>query len=143
MKPEPDVIKRKRSPKAVVIDDDPAALLYVRHVLQRRGYEVLTFENPIHCPLYECDGCPCSLENRCPDLIISDFNMPGVNGVELLELSKKKGCRCRHFALISGNGLQEDNLLRIHKIGTRYFAKPLDLDEFHSWLDHIERDLAE
>lgn len=127
---------------AMVIDDDPTVLALLQIMLQRRGYKVHTYENPIESPLYTCQGCPCSIpEIGCPDLIISDFNMPEMNGVELLESAMEKGCHCRHLALISAKGLMEADLLRVVKYGTRYFTKPLDLDDFYSWLDRVEQQI--
>jgi len=126
--------------KAVVIDDEPVVLAVLRRVLQRRGYDVHSYEDPVDSPLHKSTGCPCSLNDEgCPDLIISDFNMLGVNGVELLESTMKKGCRCRHLALISGRGILETDLMRLAKYGTRHFTKPLNLDDFNAWLDRIER----
>jgi len=130
--------------KAIVIDDDHSVLIYLRQILQRRGYEVHTYEDPVQYPLYKCKGCPCSMrEAGCPDLIISDFNMPVVNGVELLESTIEKGCRCRHLALMSAMGHMEENLRRLAKYGTRYFIKPLDLDDFYPWLDLVEKEIYE
>jgi len=68
--------------------------------------------------------------------------MPFANGVELLESSIKKGCHCRHLALIAGKGLLEGDLLRVAKYGTRYFLKPIDLDDFYPWLDRVEQDIG-
>lgn len=132
-----------RPTRAIVIDDDPSLLFYIRQILQGRGYEVKTYESPAQSPLYKSPGCPCVLQGSCPDVIISDFNMPGLNGVELLERCKKKGCRCRHLALISGNRLEEHQLIRLAKYGTRFFSKPLELDEFSCWLDRVELDLRD
>ena len=134
-------MKMKRPLRAVIIDDDPVELSYLRHILQRRGYEVQSYESPIKSPLYQGKKCPCSLDARCPDLIITDYSMPDVNGVELLEMSTKKGCHCRHLALIAGKGLLEGDLLRVAKFGTRYFLKPIDLDDFYPWLDRVEQDI--
>ena len=129
--------------RAVIFDDDIDVLSFLRRIMQRRGYEVKTYDRPVDSPLYQCSECPCSLyDSECPDLIISDVSMPVVNGVQLLESSIKKGCRCRHLALITGSGLMESDLIRMAKYGTRYFLKPLDLDEFYSWLDRVEREVG-
>lgn len=124
--------------KAMVIDDDSAVLSILKAVLQRRGYEVHAFGDPIQSPLYNFNGSCCSVNCGCPDLIISDYNMPGINGVELLESAMKNGCHCRHLALITGKGLMVGDLIRVAKYGTRYFTKPLDFDDFYDWLDHVE-----
>jgi len=136
--------KRMKTIKAIVIDDDPSVLIYLRQILQRRGYEVHTYDDPVESPLYKSSGCPCSMrEAGCPDLIVSDFNMPVVNGVELLESAIEKGCHCRHLALMSAKGLMEADMRRLAKYGTRYFTKPLDLDDFYPWLDKVEKEIAE
>ncbi len=127
--------------KAVVIDDDPLALAYLKRVLQRKGYEVEAYSDPILAPLHQDTGCPCSLHPNCPAIIISDVDMPSVNGVALLEFAMKKGCRCRNLALISGKGMEHADLIRMAKYGTRYFTKPLDLVEFNAWIDRIDKDV--
>ncbi len=125
--------------KAIIIDDDPMALSYLKRVLQRRGYEVEGYADPALTPLHQDLNCPCSLHPNCPAIIISDVDMPSVNGVELLESIMKKGCRCLNLALISGKGLGHEDLTRMAKYGTRYFTKPLDLAEFNAWIDRIDR----
>ena len=130
-----------KSKSAIIIDDNPVDLYYLDCVLTHRNYQVQSYLDPVLTPLFKSKGCPCLLKSSgCPDLIISDFNMPVVNGVELLESAMEKGCRCRHLALISAMGHMEESLRRLAKYGTRFFTKPLDLDDFYDWLDRVERE---
>jgi CheY-like chemotaxis protein len=129
---------------AIIIDDNPVDLYYLDSILKHRGFQVQSYVDPVLTPLHNCKYCPCSLKSAgCPDLIVSDYNMPVVNGVELLESAIKKGCRCRHHAIISGKGLIDikENLIRMAKYGTRFFTKPLDLDDFYDWLDLVEQEI--
>lgn len=129
--------------KAIIFDDDPMTLSIMRRILERRGYEVQAYDNPADSPFYNCKECPCSLhDSKCPDLIISDYNMPVVNGAELLESTINKGCRCRHLALMSAMGATEEDLIRVEKYGTYYFTKPIDLAKFYKWLDQVEKAIA-
>jgi CheY-like chemotaxis protein len=134
---------RTRSIRAVIIDDEPAVLCCVRKLLERRGYEVATYQNPVDYPVANIRSCPCPMQRSCPDVIISDLDMPDISGIQLFEGMYAKGCRCRHAALISGRGIEETELIRMAKYGTRFFMKPLDLLQFYSWLDGVEKDVAE
>ena len=132
-------MKRK---SALIIDDNPVDLYYLDSILRHRNFQVQSYVDPVLAPLHNFSWCPCSLKSSgCPDLIVSDFNMPVVNGVELLESAISKGCRCRHFAVISGNTMLESDLIRMAKYGTRFFTKPLDLDDFYDWLDRVEKEI--
>jgi len=129
--------------KAIVIDDDRPTLQLLRAILEHRLYEVETYQDPVRSPLFMNKVCPCSLhDTQCPDLIITDLSMPQMNGVDLLEFNMKKGCRCRHLALMTGKELKEEFLTRLAKYGTRFFLKPLNLDDFYPWLDRVEAQVA-
>jgi len=133
-----------KSKTAIIIDDNPVDLYYLDSILKHRSFQVQSYVDPVLNPLHSCKCCPCSLKSSgCPDLIVSDYSMPVMNGVELLESLIKKGCRCRHFAIISGNGIIDikENLKRVTKYGTRFFTKPLDIDDFHGWLDRVEEEI--
>ena len=130
--------------KAILVDDDHDVLTCMQHILQRRNYIVETYDDPVNSPLFQSKICPCSLNRPgCPDIIISDFNMPSMNGLDLLEYNIGKGCRCRHLALISGVEIPEPYLFRLAKYGIRYFGKPLDFDYFYDWLDRVEYEITE
>lgn len=58
-----------------------------------------------------------------PSLIVTDYKMPGMNGVDLLGRLQESGSTCPAI-LISGN-LEKDNLLSAHNLGVnRILEKP-------------------
>jgi len=144
MRQEKVRVKIVKPLKAMVIDDDPGVMNYLRYILELRGYEVLAYEDPAKSPLHKRGRCPCPMhDSGCPDLIITDLIMPGMNGVELLESAMKRGCRCRHLALISGTMITEKDSQRMAKYGTHFFTKPLNLHDFYDWLEKVEKEIAE
>jgi len=60
----------------LIVDDDDVARLVLRHQLATLGYEVVEAQSAV-------EGVEI-LSQRRVDLIISDFDMPGMSGVELL-----------------------------------------------------------
>src|SRR4051794_14679132 len=67
-------------PRILVADDDSAVRLLCRTVLITEGFEVLE----------AVDGPSCIAEARlhCPDLVLLDWMMPGVDGVDTLRALK-------------------------------------------------------
>lgn len=65
-----------KSKKIVIIDDSQTTKIYFTKLLQKAGYNVLSFNNPLN-GLQEIE------QNNC-DLLISDIEMPEMNGVELI-----------------------------------------------------------
>jgi len=64
--------------KVMYVDDDEALVFLVRRVLTRRGYVVSTFTNP-KLALETLRADPTQA-----DLLVTDFNMPGYSGVDLI-----------------------------------------------------------
>jgi DNA-binding NtrC family response regulator len=61
----------------VFVDDEPAICGVTEHVLQTLGYRVTTYTDPM-VALESFKKDP-----KAVDLLLSDVNMPGMNGVEL------------------------------------------------------------
>lgn len=64
------------------IDDDPQVTRIVNRQLSLRGYEVTSLNDPSLVVDY-------LLENECR-VVISDIDMPGINGIELLQQIKRQ-----------------------------------------------------
>lgn len=70
----------------LVVDDEPAWLESVTHVLQRQGYQVKAAQSATEA---------LALLVKCrPDLIVSDLRMPDMNGFDLLD-------KIRHLPKVS------------------------------------------
>ena len=127
--------------RAFIFDDEKEIRQILWSLFDNRGYEVFTFPHPGTCPLSEEELCPCSIEETCADLILSDVNMPIKSGLEFLEEQIKKGCRCKHFALMSGTFTHE-GLSKAKSLGVKIFKKPFALTEIINWLNQIEKDIV-
>jgi DNA-binding response OmpR family regulator len=123
----------------LVVDDNPLVLHVMSAFFRRKGHTVMTYDAPLACPLYTAPACPCSPDAVCPDIIISDVDMPNVDGVSFVEAVFNKRCKCKHIALLSGKDLSDQNRKRASTMGTRFFTKPLDFDEFETWVMFRER----
>lgn len=130
-----------RKPRVVIFDDEVFILNLLKDFFVLRGYEVLSYSDPtMVCPLFGAGGDVCTHMNPCCDVMITDFLMPGVNGVELLEHQLRKGCALdvRNKAVISGyvDGANRD---RIREISCMFFQKPFTIFALSEWLDRCEQ----
>ena len=129
-----------RKPRAIICDDDHQILDLFRNVLEKLGYEVLTAETPMTCAFYRDHADDCPQHNRCTDILITDNSMPGMTGIELLEIQHQRGCKLisKNKALMTGN---EDLELRkkAAELGCHVFPKPLIIPTLISWLQECEK----
>ena len=66
--------------------------------------------------------------------------MPFKKGLDFIEEQVKKGCKCKHIALMSGDFTDED-ISKSKTLGIKIFRKPFQLSEIINWLNQIERDI--
>ncbi|MCY2983312.1 MAG: response regulator [Planctomycetota bacterium] len=69
--------------RALVIDDDPEILLIISSILTRFGYEVITASDGQ-------EGLDRLTEFGPPDVILVDWIMPVMNGLEFVKFVRKK-----------------------------------------------------
>jgi len=124
--------------KVVIIDSDPFIVSLLVEIFHRRGYEVVTYSDPTAYPLYSLNSCQCQMVGACPDIIITDFDMPNVNGVTFFETLRKNGCNSVTIALMSAHLIPREALERASKLEVKFFAKPFHRSQLENWLDRIE-----
>ena len=60
----------------VLIDDEPITLKRLRRILEKEGYRIATFSSPQRALKH--------LEQATCDLVVSDIQMPGMSGMDLM-----------------------------------------------------------
>jgi CheY-like chemotaxis protein len=70
---------RGRGQRVLCVDDDPAMVLMMDGLLRRAGYQVTAFEHPLEA-LAAVQAEPGGF-----DVVVTDFNMPEMDGMELAQ----------------------------------------------------------
>lgn len=119
--------KRKKFPISVlIVDDEPSIVEQLALILGRRVEVFYTASNGKEG--YEC------YEREHPDLIISDIDMPLMNGIEFLKLVREHD---RKIPFILSTGLKSLDILidAIEQGITAFLPKPLQI---HALIDKLE-----
>jgi len=130
----------KRKPRAIVLEDDRLSQQLLSSLLESRGYEVYSYDNPSICPLQRSPGCKCTNDERCTDILMSDLNMPLVSGLEYIQNQRIKGCKCKSIALVSSE-INYSVEQKAKRLACQLFPKPVNIKEIFGWLDNIEKNL--
>jgi CheY-like chemotaxis protein len=130
---------RKR--RVIVYDDEAIIAKMFKMYFSSMDYEVLVFNEPYtSCPIYSSPSAVCNKTVACADIVLTDFQMPGMNGLQLLEAQKKNGCKLsiKNKAVISGY-LDNSQRQKIEQLGCAFFNKPVDFTEFSAWLAECDQ----
>src|SRR6186997_1381320 len=109
------------TPRATIaiVDDDPLNRRLLAKHLENDGHDTVQFENGF--------DALAALETEPPDLVLLDVEMPGLDGIEVLErLKDHEGLR--HVPVIMISGVEDtDAIVRCIEAGAEDFLpKPFD-----------------
>jgi two-component system, NtrC family, sensor kinase len=111
-----------RRHRVLIVDDDAQVLQTLREILVRADFEVLTAQN--------AEKALATLEHSLPCLVLTDVDMPGMNGLELCRRIKDNP-RTAHLPVALVTALVQDAEVKegIVAGATDYIKKPFDNDE--------------
>jgi DNA-binding NtrC family response regulator len=118
--------------KVLVVDDDKSMRSVLMAILRHRGYETIGAENGLDAERL--------IASARPSLVVTDLNMPGRNGWELLSFCHE------HYPdlpvlLISGGDLGLRPEVECWSVG--FLEKPFSALAFHAAVDrHVARRAA-
>jgi len=113
---------RRRSPRVLVVDDNPDVVLLMQELLASRGYDAVAVS---HAAAAEAE-----IRRYPPDLILLDVVMPGKSGYELCrEIKENPSTRLIPVVLITGLSDREDKLRGIEAGADDFLNKPIFAEE--------------
>jgi CheY-like chemotaxis protein len=128
-----------RKHRVIIFDDDPVIVKLYREIFLSLDYEVLTFTEPVVCPIYGENAAACSKMDPCADIMITDYQMPVMSGLDLLETQQDRGCKLtvKNKTLITGYANTSISS-RVKELGCAYFQKPMALSSLLAWVSECE-----
>lgn len=123
-----------------IFDDNASTLRMLKEFMSKRDYEILLFDRPIVCPINSVKSDKChDFLNPCADIIMTDYQMPGMTGTEMLLHQTQMGCKVdiKNKLVMSGD-LDDKGQEMIEELGCVFFSKPFRFNELSAWLDDCE-----
>lgn len=111
------------NPKIIIVDDEKMITQSIKTLIMLEyGFSSITFNCPVEALEY--------LKHNEADLVISDFVMPKLNGLEFLKEAKKTH-KDATYILLTGYADKENAIKAINEVGIyRYLEKPWDNEDF-------------
>ena len=108
--------------KILIVDDDPVIQLVLRKTLQRQGYDVITANNGEQ-------GIEQAYQNK-PALVICDWLMPGIDGIEVCRQMKAAPQLANiFFILLTSRSELGDRVLGLDSGADDFLVKPVEVGE--------------
>ena len=122
--------------KVIVIEDDLAVSDLFKKMLQGFGCDVRTFPDPTACLVFGNFERDCPMDSPCTDVLITDVMMSNMNGIKLLRLQRKRGCKAldANKAVMSATTTPQLRAA-VEELGCHFFKKPFKLSEVKQWLN--------
>lgn len=122
--------------KLLIIDDDKDDIFFLTEAFLKKNDQlnIVSFDNAQHAFSYLATLCP----EKFPALIITDLNMPKLNGFEFLRQLKTSEILRTIPVVISSNSSLEVNKTSCFQLGAKaYFVKPYLLEEYLKMVDQL------
>jgi two-component system response regulator TctD len=103
-----------------------------------------TLQRSLVCAAMRVDVCSDGLaalanwSSLQPDVVVLDMSLPGIDGLEVLQLARKAGLRTP-VLILTARGTVGDRILGLNAGADDYLPKPFDLDELEARVRALHR----
>jgi len=110
----------EKTQKILIVDDDPQISMLMTAILESSGFEIFAAT---------CGSEALKMiDKKEPHLVLLDINMPGISGLETLEIVRKRE-EYTSVVLVSGNSNTEDVIKGLELGADGYICKPFNPHE--------------
>jgi diguanylate cyclase (GGDEF)-like protein len=107
-------------PRVLVAEDDDTTRRILFHILQQCGYDIVLCTDGSEA--WEILG-----QKRPPELVILDWEMPGIDGIELCRRLRDKSRAYYHYVLMITGRSNKQDLVHARELGADdYLTKPFE-----------------
>jgi len=121
----PDAARTKTQHAVLIAEDDPIFRRVIASWFKRWDYRVTVVDNGL-------DAWEILKHDDAPQMIVLDWMMPGVDGVELCRRIRSREGPYRYVLLLTANDNQQDVVTGLEAGADDYLTKPFDVDELHA-----------
>jgi two-component system, cell cycle response regulator len=125
-----------KSLTVLVAEDDPMFRRLLERQLQGWGFQTVVVEDG-------SEAWKIIQQTNAPELLILDWMMPGIDGVELCRrVRKQQSARYPYVLLLTGKDAKQDVIDGLNSGADDYLTKPFDIGELHARLRSGKRILS-
>ncbi len=110
------------APHILVVEDEPAQMELISYNLEAQGFQITQADNGE-------DGLM-QVEEILPDLIVLDWMLPGVSGIEVCrQIKRQKNTRKVPVIMLTARGEEADRIRGLDTGADDYLVKPYSINE--------------
>jgi YesN/AraC family two-component response regulator len=115
----------------LLVDDDPAIVRLVSQVLQTHFADRISLAGQT-----DSNSAMVWLDHNCCDLLLSDISMPGIDGLELLKVAKRRNAWTQ-VIFLTAHSTWERIDQAIESGASDYLLKPIDRRELIMLVEQV------
>lgn len=119
-------------PSVLIVEDDQSIVTLLQYTLEKEGYEVRTTDDGEEALLLA--------DERKPDLIILDWMLPGLSGIQICDRFRKSAETSKiPIIMLSARGEEGDRIEGLDRGADDYLTKPFSPKELMSRINAVFR----
>ena len=109
------------SPRIMIVEDEATLLEMLRYNFEKANYAVETVSHG--------DQAEVRLKEIVPDLLVLDWMLPGLSGIELCRRLRQSGAKTLPIIMLTARGEESDKVRGFETGADDYVVKPFSVNE--------------